>query len=182
VIDNGAPDRSRVHRALIVRLPQRRLVTQGDTLSISGKVSARILHPPGGYKAKAADDQALVIQLVIGEKRVLFVSDIGVETEQMLSAQPNDLRSDVLIKGQHYSGQSGSEKFLDAVQPRLIVATSIDFPARERIPDAWAQMVRARGIKLFRQDETGAVKLEFFKSDWRATAFLTHEIFRSSSR
>ena len=100
----------------------------------------------------------------------------------MLSLRPNDLRSDILIKGQHYSGESGSAAFLDAVQPQLIVATSVDFPARERIPDAWARMVRERGIELLRQDETGAVTLEFFRDRWRATTFLNHETFRSSSR
>jgi len=183
VIDNGAPDRSRVHRSLIVRLRQRQLVARGDTFSISRKVTAQILWPATGHKAKAADDQALVVQLVIdGKQRVLLVSDSGSETEDALLKQPNELRSDVLIKGQHYSGQSESGKFLDVVRPQLIVATSTDFPARERIPDEWAQMVRARGIRLFRQDETGAVKLEFFRNSWRATAFLNHETFPSSSR
>jgi competence protein ComEC len=183
VIDTGAADRSRVHHALILRLGQRQLLARGDTVSISRKVTARILWPATSYKAKAADDQALVVQLVIGGKqRVLLLSDSGVETERLLLAQPNELRSDVLIKGQHSSGGSGSEKFLDVVQPQLIVATSADFPARERISDAWAQMVRTRGITLFRQDEAGAVKLEFFSDRWRATSFLTHETFPSSSR
>jgi hypothetical protein len=35
---------------------------------------------------------------------------------------------------------------------------------------------------LFRQDETGAVELEFFRNEWRARAYLTGEIFRSTSR
>jgi beta-lactamase superfamily II metal-dependent hydrolase len=92
------------------------------------------------------------------------------------------LQSDILIKGQHYSGQSTSAAFLDQVRPQLIIASSVDFPARERISDDWAQMVRARGIKLLRQDETGAVTLEFFRDHWRATTFLNHETLRSSSR
>ena len=92
------------------------------------------------------------------------------------------MRSDILIKGQHYSGVSGSAEFLDAVRPQLIVASSIDFPARERIPDDWAEMVRARGIQLLRQDETGAVTLEFFRDDWRATPFLAQPTLRSTSR
>jgi competence protein ComEC len=183
VIDNGAPDRSSVHRALVVRPGGRELAQQGLGLAIGREVIARVLYPAAGAKAKAADDQALVVQLVIaGKHRVLLVSDSGHEAENALLAQPNELRSDILIKGQHYSGESGSAAFLDAVQPQLIVATSVDFPARERIPDAWAQMVRERGIKLLRQDETGAVTLEFFRDHWRATTFLNHETFRSSSR
>lgn len=184
VIDNGAPDRSSVHRALVVRLPRREIAREGLGLTIGREVTARVLYPAAGSSAKAADDQALVVQLVIaGKHRVLLLSDSGQATENtLLARRPNELRSEILIKGQHYSGESGSAAFLDAVQPQLIVATSVDFPARERISDSWARMIAERGIKLLRQDETGAVTLEFFRDRWGATTFLTHETFRSSSR
>ena len=110
------------------------------------------------------------------------MSDSGEATEKSLIGSRVDLRSDILIKGQHHSGKSGSDNFLDAVQPRLIVATSRDFPQPERISDEWSERVRARGIKLFRQDETGAVELEFGERDWQARAYLTGEIFRSANR
>ena len=183
LIDNGAPDRSSVHHALIVRRLDREIAARGYELRIGREVTARVLYPAAGFQAKAADDEALVVQLIIAAKhRVLLMSDSGLATEGALLGSPNKLQSDILIKGQHYSGESGSAAFLDAVQPQLIVATSVDFPARERIPDAWAQMVRERGIELLRQDETGAVTLEFFRDRWRATTFLNHETFRSSSR
>jgi competence protein ComEC len=184
VIDNVASDRSSVHRALLGRLARPEIAARDSVFMLSHRVTARVLYPVAGFKAKAADDQALVVQLVIeGKFRVLLVSDSGRETEQTLVARPDDeIRSDILIKGQHYSGESGSPEFLEAVQPRLIIATSRDFPARERIPDDWARMVRERGIMLFRQDETGAVKLEFFRDRWRAAGFLDHATFRSPSR
>ena len=72
--------------------------------------------------------------------------------------------------------------FLEAVQPRLIVATSIPFPERERVPDDWAETVRAQGITLFRQDETGAVRLLFFADRMEATPFIGQQIFRSRRR
>ena len=181
VLDNAAPDRSRVHHALFVR--QRQLIARGDSIRISQDVVAHVLYPPAAFAAKAADDEAMVVRLEIGGKfHVLLVSDSGTKTEETLLAQPNELQSDVLIKGRHYSGESGLESFLDAVHPRLIIATSANFPERERLPDAWVQMVRDRGITLFRQDETGAVRIEFFNDHWRAQPFLTHEIFRSPSR
>jgi beta-lactamase superfamily II metal-dependent hydrolase len=86
------------------------------------------------------------------------------------------------VKGQHYSGISGVAPFLDAVRPRLIIATSAQFPERERVSDEWADQIRARGIKLFRQDETGAVELKFSGNEWSARAYLTGEVFRSVSR
>ena len=184
VLDNGAPDRSSIHGALFKNRPPPERVKRGDLFTCSPRVCARILYPVAGLKAKAADDQTLVVQLVIDNRwRVLLVSDSGLKTEEALLALPNEkLRSDILIKGQHYSGLSGSSAFLDAVQPQLIVATSRDFPARERIRDDWARFVRERGIELLRQDQSGAVKLEFFRDHWQAAAFLDHETFRSSSR
>jgi competence protein ComEC len=110
------------------------------------------------------------------------MSDAGYATEKALLASRVDLRSDILVKGQHRSGNSGSDAFLNAVQPRLIIATSRDFPQQERISDEWAERVRARGIKLFRQDETGAVELSFDSDGWRAKAFVTGETFRSANR
>jgi len=86
------------------------------------------------------------------------------------------------VKGQHYSGISGSAPLLDAVRPRLIIATSKEFPEHERINEQWIEQVRSSGIKLFRQDETGAVELNFSKEGWSARAYVTGEVFRSVSR
>src|SRR5213594_7138 len=165
LIDNSATDRSTVHRRIREIFPTYRLnlltLKAGENFPISSNVSGRILFPPADFTAATADDQAFVVQLSIKTTKILFVSDSGYATEKSLLASRSDLRSDVLVKGQHHSGNSGSDVFLDAVRPRLIVATSRDFPQQERISDAWAQQVRARGIKLFRQNETGAVELEF---------------------
>jgi len=111
-----------------------------------------------------------------------LMSDSGTKTEQALLRNGLELHSDVLIKGQHHSSDSGSGAFLAAVRPQLIIATSQDFPERERISEDWADQIRARGIRLFRQDETGAVELKFSGRKWTARAYLTGEVFRSVSR
>ncbi|MEO5717697.1 MAG: ComEC/Rec2 family competence protein, partial [Chthoniobacterales bacterium] len=180
-LDNAAPDRSRVHHALLVR--PRKLLVRGDSFRLAPHVTAQVLFPPANFSAKAADDAALVVRLEIGEKfHVLLLSDSGTKTEQALLAAPNELASDVLIKGRHYSGEVDLEQFIDAVQPKLIIASSIAFPARERVPDDWAQAIRARGITLFRQDETAAVRLDFDADHWSAKSFLGQATFRSPSR
>ena len=135
------------------------------------------------FLANISDDQAYVIQLVVARSTsILFMSDSGEKTENSLLAYGLNLRSDIIIKGQHHSGQSGSAPFLDAVRPQLIIATSRDFPEYERISDEWAEHVRARGIKLFRQDETGAVILRVGPNGWEAQSYLTGETLRSISR
>ncbi len=178
VIDTSARDRSPLHRALIAEIQNykidRTLVATGNELTLSKSVRVRVLFPPQGFQAKIADDQALVAQLLIDKKpRVLFLSDSGQATEEKLLRSGIDLHSDVIVKGQHHSGISGSAKFIDAVHPKVIIATSRNFPNSERITDEWAQMVRLRRIKLFRQDESGAVELKIF-SGRLGSALLYH--------
>ena len=158
-------------------------LTAGDKFSLSRDAIGHVLFPPRGFAGATADDQALVIRLSVAPATfVLFMSDNGTETERALLSNGSDLGSDIIVKGQHYSGSSGSAPFLDAVRPRLIIATSRDFPEHERIGEQWAEQLRARGIKLFRQDETGAVQLNFSDNEWSARAYLTGEVFRSVSR
>jgi competence protein ComEC len=187
LIDNPAPDRSAVHQRL-QRLFQKREIkpnnlVAGDSFRLSGEVTGHVLFPPRVVSASIADDQTYVIQLFIPPSTsILFMSDSGLETERALLTYGLNLHSDIVVKGQHHSGQSGTDAFLDAVRPRLIIASSRDFPDYERISDEWAERLRARRIKLFRQDETGAVTLRFDHDGWEAQSYFTGEIFRNSSQ
>lgn len=187
LVDSPSPDRSTVHRKLISQCAEhsipRTLVGAGDELRLSPHVTARILFPIPDSRARMADDQALVVQLTLpGNTRVLFMSDSGRSTEQALLARRVDLRSDLLIKGQHHSGVSGSPEFLAAVLPQAIIASARESAENQRIKEDWAEMVKGRGIKLLRQDKTGAVRVRFFHDHWEATSFLPGETFRSTSR
>lgn len=187
LIDNPLPDRSRVHRRLRGLLNERGIKSNdlflGDSFQLSPGVVANILYPPRVLPTRKVDDQAYVIRLSVASAgSILFMSDAGEETEQRLLISGNELRSDIVVKGQHHSGKSGSDAFLDAVRPRLIIATSREFPDHERITDEWAARIRERGIKLFRQDETGAVILRFGRRGWEARSYVTGESFRSDKR
>ncbi len=186
VVDNPAPDRSTVHRRS-QRLFQEHgiqpdALATGDVFRLSRNVTANVLFPPRNFSSPIADDQAYVIRLLVGPTAsILFMSDSGVRTEQALLADHLNLRSDIIVKGQHHFGESGSQAFLDATRPRLIIATSRDFPDHERISDTWAEELQRRGIKLFRQDQTGAVILRFGRDGWEAQSYLTGETFRSAN-
>jgi len=110
------------------------------------------------------------------------MSDSGEATENFLLQNYSDLRSDVLIKGQHHTGVSGTPAFLDCVRPQAIIATSRDFPDSERLKPEWIDEVRVRGIQLLRQDESGAVQVRLFRDRWEATSYVTGETFRNSNR
>ena len=187
IIDNPLPDRSVVHQRVRRYFEQvasgTKQLAGSDSFSISPDVTAHVLYPARLSLARTVDDQSMVVQMDVGRStRVLFMADSGAETERTLLRSGVDLRSDILIKGQHRSAESGSAAFLDAVRPRLIIATSLDFPESERIKDEWSDEVKRRGIRLFRQNETGAVLLRFRPNDWQARAYITGEIFQSSIR
>jgi competence protein ComEC len=186
LVDSSAPDRSAVHRRVrevLSSQPMKVLkLSAGEKFQIAPEVTGSVLFPPRGFTAITADDQALVVQLTLKTVKVLFVSDSGYPTEKALLGSRADIQSDILVKGQHHSGRSALDAFLSAVQPRLIIATSRDFPPAERIPDEWAEQVRAKGIKLFRQDETGAVQLDFGPDQWQARTYVTGETFRNANR
>jgi ComEC/Rec2-related protein len=187
VADNPAPDRSTIHRRLQRLFQQRRMqldaLAAGDSFRLSRDVTANILFPRRNFSSPIADDQAYVIHLLVGQRAsILFMSDSGITTEQALLADHLNLRSDIIVKGQHHSEQSGSGAFLDAARPRLIIATSRDFPEQERINDTWAEDLQRRGIKLFRQDQTGAVILRFGQDSWEAQSYVTGETFRSANQ
>jgi beta-lactamase superfamily II metal-dependent hydrolase len=187
IIDTAGRDRSVFHRKFLefLRAQQRtaRFSQAGDEFTISRDVTARVLFPPADFNADRADDQALVVQLlVLGKPRVLMMSDSGEATENILLEKYPDLRCAILIKGQHHTGVSATPAFLDRVQPQAIVATSRDFPESERLKPEWLEEVRRRGIKLFRQDETGAVQIQLFRDQWEASAYVSGETFRNASR
>jgi competence protein ComEC len=187
IYDNPLDVRSAIQRRLAETLqPGRtkpRHLIRGDSLFFSSDVHANILYPTPNIKITAADDAPLIVQLVINENiRVLFESDAGANAEATLLEAGDNLQSDILIKGQHYSGSSGTAQFLEAVKPKVIIATSRASPVAEQITEEWAQDLAQRGIKLFRQDQTGAVEVQFGDGEWRARAYLTGETFRSSSR
>lgn len=187
LIGTMAPDRSPLHQKflelLVAQKRERRLCQAGDELRLSREITARVLFPPAVFEGERADDHALVLHvLVSGKPRALLMSDSGAETERVLLRNYPDLQTDVLVKGQHHSGDSGSVEFLDRVHPQVIIATSRDFPESERLKPEWVEEVRRRGIKLFRQDETGAVQIRLFPDTWQATAYLNGETFRSPRR
>src|SRR3712207_9585598 len=104
----------------MIRRPPRSTLFPYTTLfrsRLADGVALRVLFPPPRHRASKADDQALVVQLNVNDRwRVLLMSDSGEATEQYLLGSGADLRSDVIIKGQHSSGRSGTPEFLERVQ------------------------------------------------------------------
>lgn len=175
VLDDNSPVRARLHQTLAARGNPKSLHHAGDVLTLAPGVTVQVLFPPPGLSRSLADDKGFVLRLDAGTTRVLFLADAGLATEQwLLEHVPDRLAADILIKGSARSGPSGDVAFLEKIAPRLVVATAADFPSSEKIPPEFAAALEGLGIRLFRQDECGAVTIHIHPHHWEASAFLTN--------
>ncbi len=179
VLDDRSPVRGRLHRRLQELGIPKSLHQAGDRIVIGHEVVLKILYPPAGISENVADDKVLVVRLDAGATRVIFLSDAGPSAQDWLVAQsPGELAADILVAGRHRSGVPVSAVFLDAVRPVLMVTTAAAYPATE-VPDPeWTAMVERRGIRLFRQDVAGAVRIEISPQGFVARGFSDGSKFR----
>jgi ComEC/Rec2-related protein len=165
VMDSPVEDRSssrgRLHAELLRLGIPKSITRAGDRVDFTEGVSIHILHPPAGLDQNEADDKVVVARLDTVSARVLLVSDAGPATQEWLLANKRgELAADVLVAGRHRSGIPLDGSFLAAVNPALVVSTAGHFPANEPLTPEWCRMIRSSGVRLFRQDETGAVRIE----------------------
>jgi ComEC/Rec2-related protein len=177
IFDSGLPDRSPTRRRILAGLAAAGMSSiradVGFSTSAGPDAKVSVLFPPPDAIGADADDKALVLRVEIGDFAALLVSDAGLPTEQWLLSHARDqLACDVIAMGRHVSGLSGDPEFLRTAHPRVVIASAADFPEAERIRPAWARAVRALGIDLVRQDETGAVTVTITRAAFIVQPFL----------
>ncbi len=158
------PDRSaaqhELHRALATARQGRRLLTRGDVLTLSPAVRLRVLYPPTDFIGSTADDHALVLLLEAAERRVLFTSDAGFNTEQWLLKNEPQLRADVLCKGWHGKDALASSDLPASTGARAVVFTAMPLSIPREAQLAWSTALSAQKIESFSQSTCGAVKVQ----------------------
>ncbi len=96
------------------------LCEQGERWVWDG-VTFEILHPAEGM-TYAGNDSSCVLRIEAGEQSVLLPGDIESGAERrLLQSHGAALASDVLIAPHHGSGTSSSMRFLEAVQPGVVL-------------------------------------------------------------
>ncbi len=132
-------------------------------------VHFEMLHPtPADYANDKAKPNALGCTLKItldgaaGKQAILLPADIGVQQEaRLLADDPERLRATVLLAPHHGSGTSSSEAFLRAVQPQLALF-QVGYRNRFRHPKLEVfERYGDLGIRRLRNDEAGAITLQF---------------------
>ena len=80
---------------------------------------------------------------------------MGTELEMLDTHR--DLSADVIIAGRHAGDATLCDRFLNAVNPRAIIASHADFPPEENLKPETVKYWRSRGIKVMHQGATGGV-------------------------
>lgn len=144
----------------------KRAYASGESyLPWSDEITVRILSPlkDGIYDEESLNDWSVVLHVSFGNSSILFTGDAEEPVEeQMLSAyDASVLRATVLKAPHHGSSTSGSEAFLDAVNPKIaLISCELDneygHPHEETL-----KRYAARGITAYRTDKSGTVHLTF---------------------
>jgi competence protein ComEC len=120
-------------------------------------VAFEFLHPPEHFPP-LRNEASCVLRVVAGDRAALLPGDIGAIIEARLVADGAGLAADLLLLAHHGSRGSNSDALLDAVRPRIAVASAghrnrFGHPA----PDVAARLA-ARGIPLHATASGGALR------------------------
>lgn len=151
----------------------------GDTLTLSNNASLEVLFPPEATHQRRADDNAFVLALRFGGRRVLFMSDSGFSTEMALLDNTSLLakaKADVVVMGRNRSDPDIALDFFVKTTPKAIVSSSVPFPKIEQVPLKMVQFSEETGVSLFRQDETGAVEIRIREHFLQMAGFLNRDV------
>jgi ComEC/Rec2-related protein len=182
MLHDRSPNRKKFHEMLAAARRGKGLYTRGDLIHLGNAATMRVLFPPTGLKRTSAADMALVLQLQCGGTRALFMSDSGFSTEQWLLDNEPDLKSDIVVKGQHSKDLSGTPEFLARVAPKVVVCGSLGYGEPVEKLDTWEKDTAAQGIAVFRQDRAGAVDVDIRDGGYEVRGFVNGQIFRSRAR
>ncbi|MGD9170702.1 MAG: DNA internalization-related competence protein ComEC/Rec2, partial [Candidatus Thiodiazotropha sp.] len=129
-------------------------------------VSFSILHPDGKERFTRANDRSCVVQIAVGDWRILLPGDIEKQGEAaLLTNYARDLASDILVAPHHGSGTSSTLPFVHAVDPDWVLVSSgyrnsYGFP-KDEVVQRWQQ----QGAVILNTAETGAIQFRIARSD-----------------
>jgi competence protein ComEC len=150
----------------------RAILWAGDERNLSNGVRVRVLHPPRRALSTRSDDNALVLAVEYGPTRVLLMSDVGQTIERRLVESGEDLRAQIIVKGQHGKEPSCTDQLLNAVEPAAVVASVGTRPSTRYLQPDLRERLEHRGVPLLRTDETGAVTIRMTRRGYRIQGFL----------
>jgi competence protein ComEC len=120
-------------------------------------VNYRILWPPAGNNTLSANDRSCVLEVSVGEQRLLITGDVGTEMERrfLLEIEPP---LSVLVAGHHGSGTSSGIQFVRHTEPEnVIFSAGRDNPFQHPV-DPVVRRFRQEGSCLWNTGHDGALR------------------------
>ena len=158
---------------------QTKYPASGDHIPLGDGYHFRILYPPAhDAPGFVADDHCLVIQLRGPEDwRILFMADSGFYTEKWLmnNINPEELRSDILVQGQHATDHYGLPGFVDAVSPSVVIFASPYRPRSRNSRNRMKEYIHKQRIKILEQVKTGAISIRLGAKHANIQSFLENQ-------
>jgi competence protein ComEC len=140
----------------------RRSLQRGDEITADGLV-LYVLHPYEGFytfadsETAAENNDSFVMKIEGTKKSFIFTGDAAEEAEDDMLHLGAWLKSDVIKIAHHGSRTSSTEGFIKAVSPAIgVISVGRDNPYGH--PHA-ETLERFRGIKIYRTDRDGAIKI-----------------------
>jgi len=138
----------------------KRFWRRGDRIEWAPGIRVEVLHPGSEEAGTRLEDCGLVLRFDLAGQVVLWAGDISPQTEAELLASGQTLRAQVLVQGEHPAEPGPGTAWLQAVRPEVLIRPGRGYqPDRGLTPEFW-ETARRLGIRVLRQDRTGAVRLE----------------------
>ena len=124
-----------------------------------GRWRLKVLHPAAD-EDRGTNERSLVLRAEVHGRSFLLTGDIESWAEfRLLSCCEKEIRTDVLKLAHHGSKTSSTASFLDAVQPRLALASAGYRNLYRHPSDVVLDRLEERRIPLLRTDRDGMVLL-----------------------
>ena len=136
-----------------------RVLRSGDSFSWGGVQFEVLAASYSGFER--SNDRSVVLRITYGKRSLLLMGDAERALEAALLRSGADLRADVLKLAHHGSRSSSTDRFLDAVRPKLAIISARRAPSRPLPSARVLHRLRERGIEYLRTDRNGTVTVRF---------------------
>lgn len=148
------------------------VMKSGDTLNLGKSVYIKVLNPSDEIIAKYGDNEnnlSMVLLLNSYDYKTLFTGDIEKEIERLLVDEYEKVN--FLKVPHHGSNTSSNEEFLDSFSPNYAFVSVGNNNFGHPNEDVLNRFEK-RGIKVFRTDESGMIRLSIKPNQYHITTFI----------
>jgi competence protein ComEC len=143
-----------------------RAVARGSVAS-AGDLMVEVVWPASRDLPAAENERSLVIRVVTSQQeKILIPADVGARTERQLVTR-SPLQAPVLIVPHHGSRDSSSDRFLDAVAPRIALIPAGPHTTHGHPHDRTLEAYAERGVAVRWPGRDGRCGAVFDQAGWR---------------